>query len=122
MYHKYEKKAFPSKLKSETNILFDLKVLESEEKPRAEFAHPSLCFLPFPCFFAILKWCWSPLHQCLCDRNLPKHMISPSLHEVVEFTESLRLEKTSKIIKSSYQPITTTPAKPCPEVPHLHVF
>jgi len=36
--------------------------------------------------------------------------------------ESLRLEKASKIIKSNCQPITTVPAKPCPEVPHLHVF
>ena len=29
-------------------------------------------------------------------------------------TESLRLEKTSKITKSSCHPITTMPAKPCP--------
>jgi len=36
--------------------------------------------------------------------------------------ESFRLEKTSKIIKSNRQPNTTMPAKPCPEVPHLHVF
>ena len=36
--------------------------------------------------------------------------------------ESLRLEKTSKIIKSNCQPSTTMPAKPYPEVPHLHVF
>jgi len=40
-------------------------------------------------------------------------------HRIVE---SLRLEKTSKIIKSNHQPNTTMPAKPCPEVPHLHVF
>jgi len=33
--------------------------------------------------------------------------------------ESLRLEKTSKIIKSNHQPTTTTPVKLCPEVPHL---
>ena len=31
-------------------------------------------------------------------------------------TESLRLEKTSKIIKSNCQPTTTMPAKPSPEV------
>ena len=37
-------------------------------------------------------------------------------------TEPLRLEKTSKIIKSNRQPNTTTPTKQCPEVPHLHVF
>ena len=35
--------------------------------------------------------------------------------------ESLRLEKTSKIIKSNHPPNTLMPAKPCPEVPHLHV-
>ena len=35
--------------------------------------------------------------------------------------ESLRLQKTSDI-KSSHQPNTTMPTKPCPEVPHLHVF
>ena len=37
-------------------------------------------------------------------------------------TESIRLEKTSKIIKSNHQPNTTMPAKPCPEVSHPHVF
>jgi len=37
-------------------------------------------------------------------------------------TESLTLEKTSKIIKSNRQPNTTIPTKPCPEVPHLHFF
>jgi len=31
--------------------------------------------------------------------------------------ESLRLEKTSKIIKSNHSPNTTMPAKPCPQVP-----
>jgi len=36
--------------------------------------------------------------------------------------ESLRLEKTSKIVKSNRRPNTTMPAKPCPEVPHLHSF
>ena len=36
--------------------------------------------------------------------------------------ESLRLEKTSKIIKSNHQPNTTMPTKPCPEVPYLNVF
>ena len=36
--------------------------------------------------------------------------------------ESLRLEKTSKIMKSNRQPITTVPSKPCYEVPQLHVF
>jgi len=36
--------------------------------------------------------------------------------------ESLRLEKTSKIIKSNHQLNTRMPAKPCPEVPYRHVF
>jgi len=36
--------------------------------------------------------------------------------------ESLRLEKTSKIIKSNRQHNTTVPAKPWPEVPRLHIF
>ena len=45
---------------------------------------------------------------------------SPScFHKILE---SLTLENTSKIIKSNHQPITTMPAKPCPEVPCLHVF
>jgi len=38
------------------------------------------------------------------------------------FMESLRLEKTSQITKSNCYPNPTMPAKPCPEVPHLHVF
>jgi len=36
--------------------------------------------------------------------------------------ESLRLEKTSKIIKSNCQPNTTMPTKPYPEVPYLYIF
>jgi len=32
------------------------------------------------------------------------------------------MEKTSKIIKSNHHPNTTMPAKPYPEVPHLHIF
>jgi len=32
------------------------------------------------------------------------------------------LEKTSKIVKSNSHPNTTMPVKPCPVVPHLHVF
>jgi len=45
---------------------------------------------------------------------------SPAKKDLI--TESLRLEKTSKIIKSNHQSNTTMPAKPCPEVPRLHVF
>ena len=37
-------------------------------------------------------------------------------------TESLRLEKTSEIIKSNCHPNTPMPAKPCPAGPHLHIF
>jgi len=36
--------------------------------------------------------------------------------------ESLRLEKPSKIIKPNCHPNTSKPAKPYPEVPHLHIF
>ena len=39
-----------------------------------------------------------------------------------QIMESLRLEKTSKIIKSNHQPNTTMPDKPCPELPHPHGF
>jgi len=44
---------------------------------------------------------------------------APRRHRI---TESLRLEKTSKITKSNCQPITAMPTKPCPKVPYLHVF
>ena len=43
----------------------------------------------------------------------------PLNHRIIE---SFRLEKTSEIIKCNHQPIPTMPAKPCPEVPHLHIF
>jgi len=36
--------------------------------------------------------------------------------------ESLRLKKTSKIIKWKPQPNSTMPPKPCPEVPYVHFF
>ena len=42
--------------------------------------------------------------------------------EVARIIELLRLEKTSKIIKSNCQCNTTMPAKPCPEVPYPQVF
>ena len=35
--------------------------------------------------------------------------------------ESVVLEKTSKIIKSNRQPITTMPTKPCPQG-HVYMF
>jgi len=37
------------------------------------------------------------------------------------FMESLRLEKTSEIIRCNRQPITTMPTKPCPKVQYLHI-
>jgi len=44
------------------------------------------------------------------------------LHPFCRIRESLRLEKTSKIIKSNHQPNPTMPAKPSPQVPHPHGF
>ena len=44
------------------------------------------------------------------------------LYTLTGESENHRLEKMSKNIKSSFQPKTTMPAKPYPEVPHLHVF
>jgi len=39
------------------------------------------------------------------------------------FTESLRLEKTSKIIKSNHPPNNTMPTKPRPKPPcHIYMF
>ena len=43
------------------------------------------------------------------------------IHGIAE-SQNHRLEKTSKIMKSNCQPNTTTPAKPCPLVPHPHSF
>ena len=39
----------------------------------------------------------------------------------VRIIESLRLEKTSKIIQSNHPPTTVFPTIPCPSVQHLHV-
>jgi len=44
------------------------------------------------------------------------------IRQVYRITESVRLEKSSKIIKSNHQPNTTMPAQPYPKVPHLRVF
>jgi len=46
-------------------------------------------------------------------------MLAGLNHRIIE---SLRLEETSKVIKSNHLTNTTMPAKPCPEVPHLHIF
>ena len=58
---------------------------------------------------------------CFCDREAFFSSISHH-SSFVKIMESLRLEKTSKTTKSNRQPITTTPAKPCPEVPYLCIF
>ena len=67
--------------------------------------------------------------QIVINANVLKHI--ESVHHIMGtlqgvtsqsgITESLRLEKISKI-KSNHLPNTTMPTKPCPEVPHLHVF
>jgi len=46
----------------------------------------------------------------------------PGKHACHRITEPWRLEKTSKLIESNRHPNTTVPAKPCPQVPHLHIF
>jgi len=68
---------------------------------------------------ATYKQCGSLQLQQLCF--LARHHISSVKHRIIE---SLRLEKTSKIIKSNRQPNTTMPAKPflrsdcsCPALP-----
>jgi len=50
------------------------------------------------------------------------HIPEPEESEVRcnRITESLRLEKTSKIIKSNCQPNTTMPTKSWPKMPYLH--
>ena len=59
---------------------------------------------------ALLQLAFSPCKRWPC--TLPHHRI----------VESLRLDKTSKIIESNHHPNTTVPAKPYPKVPHLHIF
>jgi len=51
-----------------------------------------------------------------------RHQILVEFISQNRIIESLKSEKTSKTMKSNRQPITTMPAKPCPEVPHLHIF
>ena len=57
-----------------------------------------------------------------CCSHWMRDLMGGRLAENRGITESLKLEKTSEIIRSNHQPNTTVPAKPCPEVPHLHVF
>jgi len=53
------------------------------------------------------------------------HLAGQKILEVLwpihRITESLRLEETSEI-KSNRPPNIIMPAKPCPQVPHPHVF
>jgi len=46
------------------------------------------------------------------------HSLTPP-NAQISFIESLRLEKTTKVIWSNRQPIPTMPAEPCPSVPFL---
>jgi len=80
---------------------------------------------PSPTLTTLLAQPWPPLPPsppCRepdpCQRLCP---CSPGSSLPLRIIEPLRLEKTSKIIKSNCQPNTTMPAKPCPEVPHLHL-
>ena len=60
------------------------------------------------------------LHICASVGSPSRHGWDPLVkHRIME---SLRLEKTSRIIKSNRHPNPTTPAKPCPEGPHPHLF
>jgi len=48
-----------------------------------------------------------------------------TVSQMLEFhriIESLRLEKPSKVTKFNHECITSTPAKPCLQVPHPHGF
>jgi len=65
---------------------------------------------------------WTPIFQA--EPACPCHQGKTELGTAAtnRIRESLRLEKTSKIIKSNHHPNTSMPAKPCPQVPHLHIF
>jgi len=61
---------------------------------------------------------WIP--EFFCATVEPRMLLATCKnHRIIE---SLRLEETSKISKSNHHPNTTMSAKPCPEMPHLHVF
>ena len=71
-----------------------------------------------------LRLIWDNCHEGDVQLVKPKQADStyhPSSNSH-RITESLRLENTSKIIKSNHQRNITMPTKPCPEVPHPHVF
>jgi len=58
------------------------------------------------------------LHRKLSHRGEWRGRKQTSVYRIIG---SFRLEKTSKIIRSNHQPIPM-PAKPCPQVPRLHVI
>jgi len=93
--------------------------LEEESPERCTEVAQQQCVLGQP-----LGVAWSKLQQLYGAAllgSLGKSLLIVFLAVGQRIIESLRLEKTSKI-KSNCQPIITTPAKPCPEVSHLHVF
>ena len=63
-----------------------------------------------------------PLHRNFCYKWAKTEIHKLYRLWVSKIIQSLRLEKTSKIIKSNHQPNTTVPTKPCPELPHLYIF
>ena len=67
--------------------------------------------------YVMLLYLWSLVALCLCSTMHP--VLGGLQHRI---TESLRLENTSKTIKSNHPPNTTMPTRPCPKVSYLHIF
>jgi len=61
------------------------------------------------------------VHMCVCVYIYFFFTYETPCLVLLTIIESLRLEKTSKIIKSYHQPITTRPARPCPKC-HVYMF
>lgn len=63
--------------------------------------------------------------QCVCamhTRNVvPVEIRDPRAHDH-RITDSLRLEKITKITSSNHQPIPTMFTESCPSVLHLHIY
>jgi len=67
--------------------------------------------------------CPSTSSEALFQHHFPYSLIRYyTINQNHRIVESLRLEKTSKIVSPSRHPNPTMPAKPCPEVPHPHGF
>ena len=70
--------------------------------------------------------CLPPLHRTPQPPQKDKQVLPPLAEKCpkVPLPKECHLgqRETSKIIKSNCQPITTMPAKPCPEMPHLHSY